>query len=143
MVDPQVISQIIGVPVLQIYASPYNEVVLPPSLDELLEFFHVVHQGEERSIAINISALSPPHRMLAKIVQHNLCPIVRRSNLILKTAHDVDFSYFNNNTTRNRTNLYRIMSILRVLIHGECLGCMHQALIKSVLIYPFREMMFL
>jgi hypothetical protein len=35
MVDPQVISQIIGVPVLQISASPYNEVVLPPSLNEL------------------------------------------------------------------------------------------------------------
>jgi hypothetical protein len=40
--DPQVINQIIGVPVLQIPASPYNEVVLPPSLDELQEFFHVV-----------------------------------------------------------------------------------------------------
>jgi hypothetical protein len=38
---------IIGVPVLQIFASPYNEVVLPPSLDELLKFFHVVPQGEE------------------------------------------------------------------------------------------------
>jgi hypothetical protein len=36
MVDPQVISQIIGVPVLQISVSPYNGVVLPPSLDELL-----------------------------------------------------------------------------------------------------------
>jgi hypothetical protein len=41
MVDPRVISQIIGVPVLQISASLYNEVVLPPSLDELLEFFHI------------------------------------------------------------------------------------------------------
>jgi hypothetical protein len=47
MVDPPVISQINGVPVLQISASPYNEVVLPPSLDELREFFHVVPQGEE------------------------------------------------------------------------------------------------
>jgi len=42
MVDPQVISQIIGVPVLQISASPFNEVVLAPSLDELREFFHTV-----------------------------------------------------------------------------------------------------
>jgi hypothetical protein len=72
MVDPQAIGQIIGVPVLQISASPYNEVVLPPSLDELREFFHVVPQGEERSTAIKIGALSPSHRMLAKIVQHNL-----------------------------------------------------------------------
>jgi len=40
-VNPQIISQVIGVPVLQISASPFNEVVLVPSLDELLEFFHV------------------------------------------------------------------------------------------------------
>jgi hypothetical protein len=38
-VDPQVISHIIRVPVLEISASPYNEVVLPPSLDDLREFF--------------------------------------------------------------------------------------------------------
>jgi hypothetical protein len=74
---------------LQISASPYNEVALPHSLDELLEFFHIAPQGEEQSIAIKIDALSPPHRMLAKIVQHNLWPIVRRSNLILKKAEFV------------------------------------------------------
>jgi hypothetical protein len=72
MVDPQVISQIIGVPVLQISASSYNEVVLPPSLVELLKFFHIAPQGAERSTAIKIGALSPPHRMLTKIIQHNL-----------------------------------------------------------------------
>jgi hypothetical protein len=38
-VDPQIISQFIGVPVLQLSASPYNEVVLPPSLDDLRELF--------------------------------------------------------------------------------------------------------
>jgi hypothetical protein len=42
MVDPQVISQIIWVLVLHISASPFNEVVLAPSLDELKEFFHAV-----------------------------------------------------------------------------------------------------
>jgi hypothetical protein len=42
IVDPQIISQLIGVPVLQISGSPYNEVVLPPSLDDLIEFFHAV-----------------------------------------------------------------------------------------------------
>jgi hypothetical protein len=89
MVDPQVISQIIGVPVLQISASPNNEVVLPPFLDGLQKFFHVVPQGEERSTAIKIGALSLPHRILAKIVQHNLWPVVRRSNLILKRAQFV------------------------------------------------------
>lgn len=42
MVDPRVISQIIGVPILQISTSPYNEVILPPSLDEVREFFLAV-----------------------------------------------------------------------------------------------------
>jgi hypothetical protein len=67
-VDPQVISNIIRVPVLEIPGTPYNEVVLPPSLDELREFFHAVPHGEERSTAIWIGALSPSHRMLAKII---------------------------------------------------------------------------
>jgi hypothetical protein len=86
MVDPQVISQIIRVPVLQISASPFHEVVLAPSLDEFREFFHAVPQGEERASTIRIGALSPSHRMLTKIIQHNLWPIVRRSDLILKRA---------------------------------------------------------
>jgi hypothetical protein len=67
-VDPQVISHIIRVPVLEISANPYNEVVLPPSLDDLREFFHAIPQGEERSTSIRIGALSPSHRMLAKII---------------------------------------------------------------------------
>jgi hypothetical protein len=83
------ITQFIGVPVLQIPGSPYNEVVLPPSLDDLREFFHVVPQGKERATTIGIGALSAPHRMLAKIVQHNLWPVVRPSDLILKKAQFV------------------------------------------------------
>jgi hypothetical protein len=67
-VDPQIISQFIGVLVLQLSASLYNELVLPPSMEDLREFFHVVPQGEERATTIRISALSAPHRMLAKIV---------------------------------------------------------------------------
>jgi hypothetical protein len=39
-VDPQIINKFIGVPVLQIPSSPYNEVVIPHSLDDLREFFH-------------------------------------------------------------------------------------------------------
>jgi hypothetical protein len=60
------------VPVLQISASPYNEVVLPPSLDDLREFFHAVPKGEERATSIRIGALTAPHHILVKIVQHNL-----------------------------------------------------------------------
>jgi hypothetical protein len=88
-VDPQIISHFIGVPVLDLPGSPYNEVVLPPSLDDLREFFHAVPQGEERATTIWIGALSPVHRLLAKIVQHNLWPVVRRSDLTLKKAQFV------------------------------------------------------
>jgi hypothetical protein len=85
-VDPQIISQFIRVPVLDRPASPYNEVVLPPSMDDLREFFHVVPQGEGRPTNIRIGALALARRMLAKIVQHNLWPVARRSDLILKRA---------------------------------------------------------
>jgi len=88
-VDPQIISHFIGVPMLELPDSPYNEVVLPPSMDDLWEFFHAVPQGEERATTIRIDALSPSHRLLAKIVQHNLWPVVRRSDLILKKAQFV------------------------------------------------------
>jgi hypothetical protein len=67
-VDPQIISQFIGVPVLQISDSPYNEVVLPPSMDDLREFFRAIPQGEEHATTIRIGALSPSRCMLVKIV---------------------------------------------------------------------------
>jgi hypothetical protein len=58
-IDPQIISQFTGVPILQIPGSPYNEVVIPPSLDGLREFFHVVPQGEERTTTIRIVPYLP------------------------------------------------------------------------------------
>jgi hypothetical protein len=63
--------------------------MLPPSMDDLREFIHAVPQGEEGATTIRIGALSAPHRMLAKIVQHNLWLVVRRSDLILKRAQFV------------------------------------------------------
>jgi hypothetical protein len=89
IVDPQIISHFIGVPILELPGSPYNEVVLPPSMSDLRELFHAVPQGEERATIIWIGALSPSHRLLTKIVQHNLWPVVRRSDLILKKAQFV------------------------------------------------------
>jgi hypothetical protein len=67
-VDPQTISRFLGVPVLDLPASPYNEVVLPPSMDDLREFFHAVPQGEGCPTNIRIGALALAHRMLAKII---------------------------------------------------------------------------
>jgi hypothetical protein len=93
-VDPQIINPFIWVHVLEIFSSPYNEVVLPSSLDDLWEFFWAGPQGEERATTIRIGALSPEHRMLAKIVQHNLWPVVRHSDLILKKSQFVYASIF-------------------------------------------------
>jgi hypothetical protein len=58
-------------------------------LDDLRDFFHAVPQGEERATTIRIGALFSLHCMLAKIVQHNLWPVVRRSDMILKRAQFV------------------------------------------------------
>jgi hypothetical protein len=58
-------------------------------MDDLREFFHAVPQGEERATTIRIGALSPSHRLLDKIVQYNLWPVVRHSDLILKKAQFV------------------------------------------------------
>jgi hypothetical protein len=53
-------------------------------MNDLREFFHAVQQDEGRPTNIKIGALAPAHGMLAKIVQHNLWPVARRSDLILK-----------------------------------------------------------
>jgi hypothetical protein len=58
-------------------------------MEDLREFFHAVPQVEELATTIRIGALSVPHRMQAKIVQYNLWPVVRRSDLILKRAQFV------------------------------------------------------
>jgi hypothetical protein len=78
---------IIGVPVLPISPNPFNEALEPPTLEQLRKFFQVHPQGKEQAHAhIKIGAFSPPHSLLAKIVQHHLWPIVCRSELILKRA---------------------------------------------------------
>jgi hypothetical protein len=87
--DPQIINHFIRVLVLHISGNPYNDVVLPLSLDDLNDFFQAVPQGEERATTIRIGALSPSHRMLAKIIQQNIWPIARHSDLILKRAQFV------------------------------------------------------
>jgi hypothetical protein len=63
-------------------------------MDELREFFHAAPKGEEHPTSIKIGALGPAHRMLAKIILHNLWPVTRRSNLILKKAQFVYAVHF-------------------------------------------------
>jgi hypothetical protein len=63
-------------------------------MDELREFFHTALKGEEHPTSIKIGALGPAHRMLAKIILHNLWPVTRPSNLILKKAQFVYAVHF-------------------------------------------------
>jgi len=51
--------------VLPISANPFNEVLEPPTLEQLRDFFHAHPQGKERA---HTKAFSPPHHLLAKIV---------------------------------------------------------------------------
>jgi hypothetical protein len=84
-IDPQVISDLIDVSVLPISANPLSEDMEPPTLEQLREYFHAHPQGNERAHAfIKISAFFPPHRLLTKIVLHNLWPLAYRSELLLK-----------------------------------------------------------
>jgi hypothetical protein len=43
-------------------------------------------RAKSKHTHIKIDAFSPPHRLLAKIVLHNLWPIACRSELVLKRA---------------------------------------------------------
>jgi hypothetical protein len=68
-IDPQVINDLIDVPVLPISASPFSEDMEPPTLEQLREYFHAHPQGHVRAHAhIKIGGFSPPHHLLAKIV---------------------------------------------------------------------------
>jgi hypothetical protein len=86
-IDPQVISDVIDVPVLPISTSPFSKDMELPTLEQLREYFNAHPQGHERAHAfVKINAFSPPHRLLAKIVLHNLWPTALRSELVLKRA---------------------------------------------------------
>jgi hypothetical protein len=58
----------------------------PPSMEELLDFFAPQRAHDRVTHSIRIKLFSSPHRLLAKIVLHNLWPIVQRSELVLKRA---------------------------------------------------------
>jgi hypothetical protein len=46
-IDPQIISSTIGVPVLPILANPFSEVMEPPSIEQLKDYFDAHPQGDE------------------------------------------------------------------------------------------------
>jgi len=85
LIDPQLISSVIGVPVLPVSGAPFPDEA--PSIDFLHDFFGMRPQREDKSHSqINIGAFAPMHRFLAKVVVTDLWPQARRSELTLKKA---------------------------------------------------------
>jgi hypothetical protein len=85
-IDPQLISVVIGVPILPVSGVPFPAGDEAPSIDFLHDFFGTRPQREDKSHSqINIGAFAPMHRFLAKVVT-NLWPQARRSELTLKKA---------------------------------------------------------
>jgi hypothetical protein len=86
-IDPQLISAMIGVPVLPVSGVPFPPGDEAPNIDFLHDFFGMRPQREEKSHSqINIGVFAPMHRFLAKVVVTNLWPQARRSELTLKKA---------------------------------------------------------
>jgi len=83
LIDPQLISAIIGVPVLPVSGVPFPPGDEAPSIDFLHDFFGTRPQDKSHS-QINIGAFAPTHQFLAKVVPTNLWPQARRSELTLK-----------------------------------------------------------
>jgi hypothetical protein len=118
----KVISRIIGVPMLPISANPFTEVLEPPTLEQLWEFFHAHPQGEKRANAhIKIDIFSPLHRLVTKIIQHNLFSTIRKSELILKRAQF----------------LYAIIMWLPFCICKHILNCMIEMKVDASTRLPF------
>jgi hypothetical protein len=86
-IDPQLISVVIGVPVLLVSGVLFPTSDEAPSIDFLHDFFGTRLQREDKSHSqINISAFAPTHRFLAKVVVTNLWPQARWTELTLKKA---------------------------------------------------------
>jgi hypothetical protein len=87
LIDPQLISSVIEVPVLPVSGVHFQDGDETPSIDFLHDFFGTRPQREDKSHSqINIGAFAPMHRFLAKVVVTNLWPHARRSDLTLKKA---------------------------------------------------------
>jgi hypothetical protein len=85
LIDPQLISSMIGVPVLPVSGVPFPDEAR--IIDFLHDFFGTRPQREDKSHSqINIGAFGRMHRFLAKVLVTNLWPQAWRSELTLKKA---------------------------------------------------------
>jgi hypothetical protein len=84
-IDAALIDTFIGTDPVPLEGVPHLDSINPPSIEEMIGFFDYHHRAQDRAPqSIKIGVFSSPHRLLAKIVQHNLWPIARRSELVLK-----------------------------------------------------------
>jgi hypothetical protein len=87
LIDPKLISSVIGVPVLPVSGVPFPAGDETPNIDFLHDFFGTRPQREDKSHSqINIGVFAPMHQFLAKVVVTNLWPLPHRSELTLKKA---------------------------------------------------------
>jgi hypothetical protein len=85
LIDPQIISSVIGVFVLLVSGVPFPEEA--SSIEFLHDFVGTRPQPEDKSHSeINIGGFAPMHQFLAKVVLTNLWPQARGSELTLKKA---------------------------------------------------------
>jgi hypothetical protein len=78
---------IIGSNPVPFEGNPSQDSMVSPTMEELLMFFDPQYRAQDRvSHSIRICIFSSPHRLLAKIVQHNLWLTFRRSELVYKRA---------------------------------------------------------
>lgn len=73
-INAALVGSFIGTNPVPFEGISFPDSVNPPSMEELLEFFDP-HLQDRVSHSIMISLFSSLHRLLAKIVQHNLWPI--------------------------------------------------------------------
>jgi hypothetical protein len=84
-IDAALIGTFIGTDLVPLEGVPYPDYVDPPSMEEMIEFFDPHHRAQDRAPqSSKFGVFSSSHRLLVKIVQHNLWPIARRSELVLK-----------------------------------------------------------
>jgi hypothetical protein len=85
LIDPHLISLVIGVPILLVLGVPFPAGDETPNIGFLHDLFGTRPQREDKSHSqINIGVFAPMHRFLAKVVVTNLWPQARRSELTLK-----------------------------------------------------------
>jgi hypothetical protein len=124
LIDPQLISSVIGVPVLPVCGVPFPAGDETPNIDFLHDLFGTRPQREDKSHSqINIGAFAPMHQFLANVVVTNLWPQSRRSDPSICHSDADPFllvqAHLENHSQGSRREKHE--SIFWVFNHSKCL----------------------